>query len=188
MIRTFVALPIPAPWRDYLGALCRDLAGGRSGLSWVRPENLHLTVRFLGDLGESGVARVRETVRAAAAPLEAPAARLGALGAFPNLARPRVIWVGLARGEEEVGAVARAVNGALERAGFGPPDKPFRAHLTLARVREGARGLEALRDAAAGEPPEEALLDRIVVMKSDLHPAGARYTALEEVRLRPPGR
>lgn len=188
MIRTFVAMPIPAPWTEHLAAVARDLAQGTRGLSWVKPENLHLTVRFLGDLGESGVSRVREAVRRAADPLQAPSARLGALGAFPNFARPRVVWVGLAEGEEAVVAVARTVNEALQDAGFGRPDKPFRAHLTLARVREGARGVETLRDAPVGEPPAAALLDRIVVMKSDLHPAGARYTALEEVRLRPPGR
>lgn len=188
MTRTFVALPIPPDWADYLGGVCRDLSRGTRGLSWVKPENLHLTVRFLGDLGDSGVARVREAVRRAAEPLAAPPARLGALGAFPNLLRPRIVWIGLAEGEEAVSDVARAVNEGLERAGFGRADKPFRAHLTLARVREGAGGLEALRDAPPMAPPPAAFLDRILVMKSDLQPSGPRYTALEEVRLRPPGR
>jgi 2'-5' RNA ligase len=111
---------------------------------------------------------------------------MGPIGAFPNLNRPRVVWVGLAEGEEAVSAVARAVNDALGRAGFGEPEKPFRPHLTLARVREGARGLEALQGAALPPPPQASLLDRICVMKSELHPAGARYTALTEARLRRP--
>ena len=77
----------------------------------------------------------------------------------------------------------------MERAGFDRADKPFRPHLTLGRVREGARGLEALRGYALSAPsPPAAFLDRIVVMKSDLDPSGARYTALREVRLPPPRR
>jgi 2'-5' RNA ligase len=109
---------------------------------------------------------------------------LGGLGAFPNLARPRVLWAGLARGAEEATALARAVDGALADAGFGRPDKPFRAHLTLARVREGARGLSTLSEYVPPPAPEPAILDRVVLMKSDLHPAGSRYTPLLEVRLR----
>jgi 2'-5' RNA ligase len=83
--------------------------------------------------------------------------------------------------------VGASVNDALRKAGFGPADKPFRPHLTLARVREGARGLDLVRGAAIPPRPAPGLLDRIVVMKSELHPSGSRYTALTEVRLRPPG-
>ena len=182
MIRTFVALMIPPAWADYLGAISKELASKTQRLSWVRAENLHITLRFLGDLGESGVERVGDAVARAAATVTAPRARLGPIGAFPNLARPQVVWVGLDEGEEAATAVARSVNDAL-RPSFGPSDKPFRAHLTLARVREGARGLGALRDAVLPPPPPAATLDRICVMKSELHPAGARYTALKEVRL-----
>ena len=187
MTRTFVALMIPAEWADFLGAYARGLESGMSGLSWVKTENLHLTIRFLGDLGDSGIRRVCDSVAGSAAPLAAPIARLGGLGVFPNVARPRVLWVGLAEGAEEVTALARSVNEALNRQGFGPPDKPVRPHLTLARVREGAKGLDSLRNAALPPAPAAAALDRICVMKSELHPAGARYTALKEIHLRAPG-
>ncbi len=187
MTRTFVALMIPADWADYLGAVSRDLASKTQRLSWVKPENLHVTIRFLGDLGDSGVQRVCDAVARSAGAEAAPEARLGSIGAFPNLDRPRVVWVGLAEGADAVLALARSVSDALHRSGFGAPDKPIRPHLTLARVREGARGLEAIRDAAPPPPPRAAPLDRVCVMKSELHPAGARYTPLTEVRLRSPG-
>jgi 2'-5' RNA ligase len=116
----------------------------------------------------------------------APEAEIGGIGAFPSLERPRTLWAGLARGGEELVALGRRVNAAIDAAGFERADKPFRPHLTLGRVREGARGLEALRAYAPPPPPPPARLDRIVVMKSDLHPSGARYTALREVRLPPP--
>ena len=187
LTRTFVALLLPEDWMAYLAGVVGNLAPRTSGMSWVRPENFHLTIRFLGDLGESGVRRVCDQVTEAASTLTAPAARLGELGAFPNLARPRVLWLGFSEGRAEVETLGKSVNDALRRGGFGPPDKPFRPHLTLARVRDGARGLEAVREAALPPRPAAGLLDRIDVMKSDLHPAGARYTALTEVRLRPPG-
>jgi 2'-5' RNA ligase len=157
------------------------------GLSWVKQENLHFTLRFLGDLGDSGIRRVCDSVASSVAGLEAPLARLGALGAFPNLTRPRVLWVGLGDGSDAFIGLAGAINGGLDRHGFGRPDKPVRAHITLARVREGAKGLDKLRDASLPPPPPAAALDRICVMKSELHPAGSRYTALKEIHLRAPG-
>jgi 2'-5' RNA ligase len=190
VIRTFVALPVPAAWEEYLAAVLRDLADRiQGGVSWTRPGNLHLTVRFLGDLGESGASRVGDAVARGAEGAFAPLVSLGEFGAFPSLDRPRALWAGVGRGEPELLALGRRVTQAIDAAGFDRADKPFRPHQTLGRVREGARGLEALRGFALPRPlPPEALLDRIVVMKSDLHPTGARYTALREVRLPPPRR
>jgi 2'-5' RNA ligase len=187
MVRTFVALLIPKEWIDYLAGIQRDLSAATSGLSWTKPENLHLTLRFLGDLGDSGVKRAGLAVARGAEESPAVAARLGGLGTFPRNSRPRVLWAGLAEGAEEASALAAAVNRALMRDGFGAPDKPFQAHMTLARVREGARGLDALAGYAMPPPPGGALLDQVTLMKSELHPAGARYTPLVEVRLRQPG-
>jgi len=187
LTRTFVAFLIPTDWTEYLGQIGRDLAAQTSRFSWVKPGNIHITIRFLGDLGEDGVRRVSESVRESAASEEAPRARLGILGAFPKLEKPRVVWVGLGEGTETVTSLGKRVNDALKRDGFGPADKPFRPHLTLARVREGAGGLDALPRAVIPPPPPAAFLDRICVMKSELHPAGARYTALTEVRLHVPG-
>jgi 2'-5' RNA ligase len=184
VVRTFVALLIPPDWAEHLGAVSRDLGGRTSGLSWVRPGNLHITLRFLGDLGDSGVRRAGEAVRRGAEPIGAFEARLGSLGGFPNLEKPRVLWVGLAEGADGAARLAGSVNAALQEDGFGPPDKPFRSHLTLARVREGARGLAAVRDHRLPPPPGAAVLDRVALMKSDLHPTGSRYTPLLEVRLR----
>jgi 2'-5' RNA ligase len=187
MVRTFVALVIPRGWIEYLEQVERDLGGRMSGLSWVKPDNMHITIRFLGDLGDSGVRRAGESARRGAESHLAFRARLGGPGAFPSLDRPRVLWAGLAEGADEAIALAKSVNLHLKQDGFGPPDKPFRPHITLARVRDRAQGVETFRQYAPPPAPDGALLDRIVVMKSDLHPAGARYTPLEEIRLRPPG-
>lgn len=187
MTRTFIALLIPDSWIAYVRGLGQDLAGRSAGLSWVKPENAHFTVRFLGDLDDEQLVRVRDSVRRSGTGLAAPVARLGRLGAFPRPERPRVLWVGLAQGGAETEALATAVNDGLERDGFGFPDKPFRAHLTLARAREGARGVETLMRASLSEPPEAEPLHRLAVMKSQLHKSGAMYNVLEEIRLQSPG-
>jgi 2'-5' RNA ligase len=185
--RTFIALMISEEWAAYLGGLARNLAARMTGLSWVRPEHLHLTLRFMGDLDDSAVQRVRDSMARCGASEPAPLARLGALGVFPSLARPRVLWVGLAQGADAVSSLAKAVDNALRREGFGSPDKPIRPHFTLARVRGGAEGLDAISGGVVPPPPAAAYLDRVCVMKSELHPAGARYTALTEIRLGLPG-
>jgi 2'-5' RNA ligase len=187
VVRTFVALVIPKPWIDYLARVEQDLAESMSGLSWVKPDNMHITVRFLGDLGDDGVRRAADSVRRGSETHRAFRARLGAPGAFPSMDRPRILWAGLSEGADDAITLAKSVNLGLKQDGFGPPDKPFRPHITLARVRERSQGVEGFRRYAPPPPPEGAFLDRIVVMKSDLHPAGARYTPLDEIRLRTPG-
>ena len=187
MVRTFIALVIPDEWKEYLGKIEGDLMRLMTGLSWVKAENLHVTLRFLGDLGDSGVRRAGEAAGRGAKGHAAFTARLGAPGAFPSMNRPRVLWTGLTEGRDEAIALAKSVNQSLDHGGFGPADKPFKPHITLARVREPAEGVEAFGRYTPPPPPGAALLDRIVVMKSDLHPTGARYTALEEIRLRQQG-
>jgi 2'-5' RNA ligase len=98
-----------------------------------------------------------------------------------------VLWVGLAQGAAEAEAVAASVNDGLEKDGLGFPEKPFRAHLTLARAREGARGVATLIRSAIPEPPPAEPLHRLTVMKSELHKSGAMYNVLEEIRLLSPG-
>lgn len=187
MTRTFLALLIPDGWVDWVRTAERMLAARQTaGLSWVKPENAHFTIRFLGDLDDEQVERLRASVRRSGARLSAPVARLGRLGAFPRPERPRVLWVGLAQGGPEIEAIAAAVNDALEDDGFGAPDKPFRAHLTLARVREGAAGVGGLMRSGLPEAPEPEPLPRLAVMKSELRKGGAMYTVLEEIRLHSP--
>ena len=98
-IRTFVAIPVPETWETYLTALARDLARVVQPVSWTRPGNFHMTVRFLGDLGEDGASRVGDAVARGAEGAHAVDAEMGGIGAFPSLDRPRVIWVGAGRGE-----------------------------------------------------------------------------------------
>jgi 2'-5' RNA ligase len=157
-------------------------------VSWVKRENLHYTIRFLGDLGEDGARRAAEAAAEAVAGERAFDARLGTLGAFPNPRKARVLWAGLTEGAASLDAVARAVEAALRRKGFDRADRPFAPHLTIGRVREpGIDWSLALEEAAMAFAAEgEAArfrVDRVLVVHSRLSPHGSIYTVRAEARL-----
>lgn len=154
-MRAFVAIEIPNPQvMEKLVAFQNELHETRADLKVVEKENLHYTVKFLGEVTERQAVEVDSRLKA----LKLPRATVTAkgVGAFPSPGRPRVVWVGVAEGDsEKVGAVAAPVIQSLD--GIGErDDRPFRAHLTVARVRSDANreGLERLlredRDRAFG--------------------------------------
>lgn len=183
MTRTFVAVFPPPEIVESLTALLPELhAAIPDGVKWVERENLHMTVRFFGDLIDKKVRQAIETTEAfgaAHAPVEAA---LGGIGAFPSLARPRVFWIGMREGGARLESLAADLDMAYRRSGFGRADKPFRAHLTLGRVREGSR-VDGGRIASLKYESSMFILDRISVMKSQLTPRGPVYTTLAEIPL-----
>lgn len=143
-MRAFVAIEIPDPQvMERLVALERELESTMADLKAVERENLHYTVKFLGEITEAQASEVDRRLGS----LRLPKARVTAkgVGAFPSLSRPRVVWVGVGEGDpQKVAAIAEPVIHAL--AGIGEQDdRPFQAHLTVARVRSEAnkRNLEA---------------------------------------------
>jgi len=193
-MRLFLAVFPPAAVQCAAYALIERLRRPGDGVSWVKSENLHYTLRFLGEVGEDGARRAAEAATEAAAAAPVFAATLGGLGAFPSARRPRVIWIGMSAGGEALVALARGLDRALAQRGFGAADKPFSAHLTLGRVREP-------RPASAGVPDWAAMLggvameagadasftvDRIGVVESRLNPRGSIYTVRAEARLATP--
>ncbi len=141
-MRVFFAV-FPPP--DVVEALARTVESIRrpgDSVSWVKAANIHYTLRFLGELGDSRVAAAGRAGEAAVVGLARFALRLGAPGLFPNPLRPRVLWLGTSEGGDALRLLARSLDEALRREGFAPPDKPFAPHLTLGRVREGGRAHE----------------------------------------------
>lgn len=187
--RLFVAVPLAEPARQAVASLMEDLAARPPRLRWVRPESLHLTIRFLGPTLEDAIAGVREAVTEAAAHARPFAVRLGGTGAFPPRGRPRVLWVGVVDGEPELAALAAALEDALAARGWPRDDRPFRAHLTLARS-DGVAGAERIVEAAAerGRNLDSAwTADRAVLFESISGGGPARYSPLHTVPLGEPG-
>jgi 2'-5' RNA ligase len=188
--RLFVGVPIPPGALAACAALLdgvRALHGGR-GVRWVSTANLHLTLRFLGELPASREAAMGGAVEATAvgrAPFEVV---LAGAGAFPGDRRPRAIWLGVERGAEELGDMSRALDAALVSTGMPSDDRPFRPHLTVARTdAAGTSGsfavAAALREAAASWRVAFTV-DRVILYRSHLGGGPPRYEPLVEVPLR----
>jgi RNA 2',3'-cyclic 3'-phosphodiesterase len=190
-MRCFVALPVPEPVRRWAAEVIAALKAGGPDVKWVEPGNLHLTLKFLGEASEDRVpdlVRALETACAGRAPLNL---EITAPGAFPNARRPRVVWLGLAGDLTPLAELAAAVERALEPLGFPSEDRPFRAHLTLGRVRRPRKGgrqpdtRSLARDLAGSDfaAGPEFRAERVVLMQSTLTPGGAIYQPRHEVVL-----
>lgn len=178
--RLFIAVAPAEEARHALAALLSDVEEPLPGRP-VPPGNWHLTLRFLGDVEESR----REKIMAALdeADLGRPfRVRLGELGAFPRPSRATVLWVGFSHGEGQLQTLAQSVESAVETAGMPPEDRPFRAHLTVSRIRP-PKDVGALVD-GVDSLGVGWTVDRIVLYRSHLGRRGVRY---EEVAVFPLG-
>lgn len=180
-LRTFIALALEEP---ALGAATRCLVALREGplgaaARFVRPEGLHVTLRFLGAIDSLAVQPLARAVAEAVAPLSPFVLRLGALRAFPSPQRPRVLTLGL-EPESPLAALAAAVEHGVVAAGFAPESRAFRPHVTLARVREGRR---LALDGAQGPVTAEFTARAAVLFESRPGPGGSLYTPLERMSL-----
>ncbi len=181
-MRLFLAVFPPPQVQRAARAVSDALAHPGDGVSWVKADNLHFTLRFLGEVGEDGARRASEAAREAAAGEARFDAALGAPGAFPDAARARVIWLGLSAGAEPLVRLARALERALRARGFEPADRAFTPHLTLGRVRTPGADW-AMRLGAARVGPAAFPVERLCVMESVLSPGGSRYTVRERAPL-----
>lgn len=195
MIRAFVAVELNAALRQAIAQAQADLrrglqqtGGGGLRVQWTRPESVHLTLKFFGDIPEERVAEIRTSLTGVAAGHVRFAVAVEGLGVFPDLRGPRVLWVGLVDRNGAITSLAADVEAALAAAGFAPEAKPFHPHLTLARIKEGSReagrswSRERLleRETRLGALTVEALS----LMRSELRPSGAVYTELWRLPLK----
>jgi 2'-5' RNA ligase len=189
--RLFVACELPPAAREALGDLQRSLReAGSTNLRWVRPEGIHLTLKFLGSVPPPRVGAIQDALAGAAPEPFRWQVRLAELGSFGGPARLRVVWVGLEGDVEPLKELARRVEAALGPLGFPAEGRPFAPHLTLARVRDDAsaeerrRLHELLRRFAFPSLPSMTI-DSVNLMRSFLEPGGARYACLSRFP-RPP--
>jgi len=183
-LRTFIAIDIPEPQKERIASLQDRLRrlGGRIG--WTRPEGIHLTLKFLGDVEEERVPLVAEAVARAASSTAPFEIEIAGAGAFPNLRRPRVLWVGITEPTGRLKGLARAIEQELVPLGFPPEGRDFSPHLTLGRVKDPRDVEPVVRALQQANFAGGTFVAREVrVMKSDLKPTGAEYTALHRIPL-----
>jgi len=190
-LRTFIAIELDSAIKDDLDRLQNRL---RSQLApgcvrWVRPEGMHLTLKFLGDTPLGKVEEVKVALARAAAEIRPFSFTVAGLGCFPNTRSPRVVWVGL---QEITGALVSlrdAVEAHVAPLGFPTEGRPFNPHLTLGRVQRHASKSEVreigevVAASVAGIDCEMAVQE-VLYIRSDLRPSGAVYTMLLAARLK----
>ncbi|MBI1799602.1 MAG: RNA 2',3'-cyclic phosphodiesterase [Candidatus Eisenbacteria bacterium] len=185
-MRVFLAVFPPPEAQAAAVAVIEALRWPGDGVSWVREQNLHFTLRFLGEIGADGLGRASEAAREAVAGRQSFDVALGAPGAFPSSARSRVLWLGLSSGSEELTALAQDLDLTLARRGFGHAARPFSPHLTLGRVRQPGRDWTApLAAANSLETWAHArfTVRHIASVESTLSPRGSTYRVADEAPL-----
>jgi RNA 2',3'-cyclic 3'-phosphodiesterase len=171
--------------RQELGAAIERLQSQARAVAWVTPGNLHLTVKFLGNVAEDRIGAIAGALERAAAGVQPFDAELVGLGAFPSATRPRVVWAGVTQGASAMVELAGRVDSALAALGFAREERAFSPHVTLGRVREPRRDpslAEALRGAAAVRFGRIRVTEASL-MRSQLSPHGARYSQLASASL-----
>jgi len=185
-LRTFVALPLPQTIVRHLSTIQNELRGKGLKIGWVRPANIHLTIKFIGDIAPEDVAAVTAALESSAHAIPPMELTVQGMGLFPNAKRPRVLWAGLGGATEALKQFAVKVDAALEPLGIKCEKRPFKAHLTLGRIRKpiDARWLLDLVSRAGRYAPQQFTADQVIFYKSDLRPTGAVYSALAHIALK----
>jgi RNA 2',3'-cyclic 3'-phosphodiesterase len=180
-LRAFLAIEPPETLRQAMAALQSRLKYSLSGaISWVRPEGIHLTLKFFGNIAQTDIVRISAAVGPVAARFAPLNLEVRRLGLFPDSRRPRVLWLGLEGDLSALKALQKDCDGELTRYGFSREDREFRAHLTLARIKstKGLSGLDRLL--TKGETYEAGRFQAsgLTLFRSQLTPQGAIYSEL----------
>lgn len=192
-MRAFIALEVAPAVKQAAGQVIGALKPTGADVKWVRPENLHLTLKFLGEVDLGLVPGIVAALKGACQGRPPLGLRLEGVGAFPKPSRPNVIWLGLAGAVDRAAELANAIERAVAPLGFEPEGRAFKPHLTIGRVRRGrgkkkipAADTTELARALAGQPgpePLEFTADTVSLIESTLKPTGALYTPVHQITL-----
>jgi 2'-5' RNA ligase len=185
-IRTFVAVETTLPIREKAGEFVRTLQSVPADIKWVEPDQLHLTVKFLGDVAPSEIHRVCEAVQQVAADVPAFEFEVRRAGAFPSVARPRTFWLGAGDGERQMADMVNLLEKKLQKLGFPREGRRFVPHLTIGRLRRGGRVADELSQLLRQHADVEIgrmNVEELVVFSSTLTPSGPIHQPLARAAL-----
>lgn len=185
-MRLFVAVNLPFEIKKGIGSFIRDLRKVNADMKWVEPENLHLTVQFLGNVSEDQVPAVAAALNRAAERIAPFTLKLSGVGVFPSRERPRVFWAGVGGDTVDLLQLNRQVQRELKEPGFAPGKNKFSPHLTLARLRSPAGFLDVFDKAekvAENKIFGSAKISTVDLMLSELGSRGPKYFTLARAPL-----
>jgi 2'-5' RNA ligase len=183
-IRTFIAIEIPASILEKISSFQNMLKMYNADVRWVRPESIHLTLKFLGDVEQKSIDRLNSAIQDASKRIDPFMVSICGAGTFPNDRRPRIIWVGVKEGIQKLELLVSNLEDCLSKLGFNKEEKRFRPHLTLGRVRS-IHNINSTIEAMYSSEFKGGMFEasEIVLMKSDLKPTGAVYNILKKTKL-----
>lgn len=185
MIRAFIAVELPEEVKSQVEAFQNRLRPSGADVSWVKDQNLHLTLKFLGDIEESTISSLKERLGPAVQPHQVFSLRLEGIGAFPSTTSPRVLWLGIGDGKETLLALASSVEKVCSDLGLPKEERPFSAHLTIGRVRSRDRLAALVKQLQTAEfqGSSPAPVNHLTLFQSTLSPHGPTYTPLAHLCL-----
>jgi len=185
LIRSFLAIELPKTIREKIREVQGSLKSSHADVRWVNPENIHLTLKFFGNIEESRVESIVKSIEEPTRTTPPFTLRVRGTGAFPHLKNPRVIWMGLLDEGGSLVLFQKRLENELEKIGFELEHRPFQAHLTLGRMKS-SRGkdeligrIETYIEGNFGD----FQVEHLVLFKSDLRPSGPVYTPLRTLAL-----
>lgn len=184
MIRAFFAISLPLEFKEEIARLQDILKKTRAEVKWVRPESVHLTLKFLGQVAEDIIDPLAEAASVKASQTQALTLTLNGTGVFPGPRRPRVAWLGLAGDVGRIIDLQRGLEESAEKFGFAREKRTFSPHLTLGRIRSSKGIKEFITELDRLDPkPLEFMASEVVLFRSELKPTGAIYTPLKKIPL-----
>jgi 2'-5' RNA ligase len=183
-LRAFIAIELPESLRSALAGLQQDLQQCKADIRWVKPDNIHLTLKFLGEVDDKEIDPIVKTLKDFCTMYSGFSLEVKGVGVFPNIRSPRVLWVDIS-GSGLLSGLQKGIEDGLSSLGFNPENRRFVPHLTLGRFRSSAgkhdlhNRIEQNKDLSLGSFDVMS----VSLMRSDLSPAGARYTRIAGISL-----
>lgn len=175
-LRLFVALELPHTIKNALAGYVAPLQQLSRGVRWVKPENVHLTLKFLGDTPNAKLAAMQELLATVCRDFTPLIIEVAGAGVFPNARRPQVLWVGLNDASGQLGNLAQEIDARLHLLGFPRETRPFSPHVTIGRVRDAR--IDAVVKKMLEHPfsPHEMICSQCTLMQSELQRDGSIYS------------
>ena len=188
-MRAFIAIELPEDIRKALAQLQNRLKSCGADVKWVEPNNIHLTLKFLGEIDDTQFNKITSILQNFLASANSFSAVISSIGAFPNINSPKVIWIGIDKGDNEVKVIAKSLENEIKNVGIAMEDKSFSSHITIARIRSTLNLGKLVKELKILESDFSLQVrgfdvTKITLFKSSLTPKGPIYEILKEVALK----
>lgn len=184
-MRCFIAIELSEAVKSTLSGIEEDLKKSKADVRWVKPDNVHLTLKFFGNIEEKKTEKIIEIMEGICNQYASFTIEIKGMGTFPNIKSPRVLWVGI-EGNDTLKTLQEEIENKMESIGFEREDRAFTAHLTLGRFRSSIEKEGLLKAVKLHEKDTfvgSINVQSLSLIRSDLHPEGARYTKIIDIPL-----